>query len=249
MAVLVVLVAFSVLNTQLMSVLERTREFGVIMALGLTPRGPGPAGAAGDGPDGVAGPAAGRTVRRHRDVGISSVMAFLPGHGGIGRQIQPAGRMFPRLTPYTLLLGPVVVFGFSLLAAVYPALRLLRLATGRGHESGLMRLLPVIAAALSWRNLWRNHRRTLIMLLAITIGVWAMIFMTALMRGMVDQMITDGIPAARSYPGTSSGIPRRSQHREQHGRTVGCLLKAFNDRGCVAWTSRVTGAGGHVQRA
>ncbi|MFT6366469.1 MAG: ABC-type antimicrobial peptide transport system permease subunit [Bacteroidia bacterium] len=32
-AVLIVLVAFSVLNTQLMSVLERTREFGVMMAL------------------------------------------------------------------------------------------------------------------------------------------------------------------------------------------------------------------------
>lgn len=48
---------------------------------------------------------------------------------------------------------------------------------------------------LSWRYLWRNHRRTLIMLLAIAVGVWAMIFMTALMRGMVDQMIEDGIDA------------------------------------------------------
>ena len=36
-AVLVILVAFSVLNTQLMSVLERTREFGIVMALGLKP--------------------------------------------------------------------------------------------------------------------------------------------------------------------------------------------------------------------
>ena len=34
--VLVILVAFSVLNTQLMSVLERTREFGITMSLGLT---------------------------------------------------------------------------------------------------------------------------------------------------------------------------------------------------------------------
>jgi len=46
---------------------------------------------------------------------------------------------------------------------------------------------------LAWRNLWRNHRRTFIMLGAIGVGVWAMIFMTALTRGMVDQMIIDSI--------------------------------------------------------
>lgn len=51
---------------------------------------------------------------------------------------------------------------------------------------------------LSWRNLWRNHRRTGIMLGAIAIGVWAMIFMTALMRGMVDDMLNQGI---RNLPG------------------------------------------------
>ncbi len=48
---------------------------------------------------------------------------------------------------------------------------------------------------LAWRNLWRNHRRTIIMLAAIVLGTWAMIFMTALMRGMVTEMIKDGISA------------------------------------------------------
>ena len=33
---------------------------------------------------------------------------------------------------------------------------------------------------LSWRNLWRNYRRTSIMLGAIAVGIWAMIFMTAI---------------------------------------------------------------------
>ncbi len=55
-----------------------------------------------------------------------------------------------------------------------------------------MSKLPVLTR-LAWRYLWRNHRRTIIMLSAISIGVWAMIFMTALTRGMVDQMIKDGI--------------------------------------------------------
>ena len=55
-----------------------------------------------------------------------------------------------------------------------------------------------ISFVLAWRNLWRNHRRTIIMLAAISIGAWAMIFMTALMRGMVNDMVRDGI---RSLPG------------------------------------------------
>ena len=46
---------------------------------------------------------------------------------------------------------------------------------------------------LAWRNLFRNHRRTLIMLSAIAVGVWAMIVMTALTQGMVTQMVHDGI--------------------------------------------------------
>ena len=48
-------------------------------------------------------------------------------------------------------------------------------------------------AILAWRNLWRNYRRSLIMLLAIAIGVWAMVFMAALMRGMTDQMVRNGL--------------------------------------------------------
>lgn len=55
-----------------------------------------------------------------------------------------------------------------------------------------------ISFVLAWRNLWRNHRRTVIMLAAISVGAWAMIFMTALMRGMVNDMVRDGI---RALPG------------------------------------------------
>ena len=61
----------------------------------------------------------------------------------------------------------------------------------------MMRIAAIIAR-LAWRNLWRNHRRTLILLTAVSIGVWAMIFMTALMRGMVNDMIRDSV---KSLPG------------------------------------------------
>jgi ABC-type lipoprotein release transport system permease subunit len=55
-----------------------------------------------------------------------------------------------------------------------------------------------VTLRLAWRNLWRNHRRTLIMLAAVVVGAWAMIFMTALTRGMVDDMVRQAI---RSLPG------------------------------------------------
>ena len=55
-----------------------------------------------------------------------------------------------------------------------------------------------VVFTLAWRNLWRNHRRTLIMIAAVTVGVWAMVFMTALMRGMVSDMMQDGV---RNLPG------------------------------------------------
>ncbi len=46
---------------------------------------------------------------------------------------------------------------------------------------------------LAWRNIWRNPRRTLVILMAITIAVWSMIFSSALMRGITDQMVRNGV--------------------------------------------------------
>ena len=46
---------------------------------------------------------------------------------------------------------------------------------------------------LAWRNIWRNPRRTTIMLIAVVIGVWSMIFEVALMRGIAVGMIKNGI--------------------------------------------------------
>lgn len=46
---------------------------------------------------------------------------------------------------------------------------------------------------LGWRNIWRNRRRTLVILTAVIIGVWSMVFLGALMRGIGDQMVRHGI--------------------------------------------------------
>jgi putative ABC transport system permease protein len=123
-AVLVILVAFSVLNTQLMSVLERTREFGIVMSLGLKPGRLGRLviletilmGLMGV----VLGAIAGAIVTYYFTVnGLS-----LPGMDEMAAQFNLPARMYPQISLATLLAGPLIVFLFSLLASLYPALRL-----------------------------------------------------------------------------------------------------------------------------
>jgi len=58
--------------------------------------------------------------------------------------------------------------------------------------------LPLLFSLAS-RNLWRNHRRTLVILFAIILGVWAMIVMAAFMRGISDKMFHDGIQNLTSH--------------------------------------------------
>ena len=101
--------------------------------------------------------------------------------------------------------------------------------------------IPVkVMSILAWRNLWRNYRRTLIMLLAITVGVWAMIFMTALLRGMVDNMVRTGISvlpghvqihamAYRDDPSVTHSLSAPSK----------ALLEVLNSAQVAAWTGRV----------
>ncbi|MBW2443537.1 MAG: ABC transporter permease [Deltaproteobacteria bacterium] len=46
---------------------------------------------------------------------------------------------------------------------------------------------------LAWRNIWRNRRRTAVILAAVIIGVWSMVFLGALMRGIAVGMVNNGI--------------------------------------------------------
>jgi putative ABC transport system permease protein len=46
---------------------------------------------------------------------------------------------------------------------------------------------------LAWRNLWRNPKRTLVLVTAVIVGVWSMIVLGALMRGVSAQMVRNSI--------------------------------------------------------
>jgi ABC-type lipoprotein release transport system permease subunit len=102
------------------------------------------------------------------------------------------------------------------------------------------RLSLTAMGRLSWRNLWRNHRRTIIMLMAIATGVWAMIFMTALMRGMVDQMVEDGIDALPGYVQIHHPDYRDDPNIENSLPPPGPeLLAALGSLPVEAWARRV----------
>ncbi|NIS73921.1 MAG: FtsX-like permease family protein [Deltaproteobacteria bacterium] len=46
---------------------------------------------------------------------------------------------------------------------------------------------------VGWRNIWRNPRRTMVIMTAVIIGVWSMVFLGGILRGFADQLIRNGI--------------------------------------------------------
>ena len=125
--VLIILVAFSVLNTQLMSVMERTREFGVISALGIRPRKLASLVMLETALMALIGLAIGLLLGWLVALYFNINGFSYPGMEEVAERYNLPGEMYPSITFGTMMLGPAVVFGFCLLAAIYPALRLFRL--------------------------------------------------------------------------------------------------------------------------
>jgi len=104
----------------------------------------------------------------------------------------------------------------------------------------MMGIPLAVLLRMGWRNLWRNYRRTLIMLAAITTGVWAMIFMSAIMRGMVDDMVQTAVgnlpghiqihhPEYLDDPSIANSMPPPDQ----------ALREALAHPDILKWSSRV----------
>jgi ABC-type lipoprotein release transport system permease subunit len=122
--VLVVLVAFSVLNTQLMSVLERTREFGVVMSLGLTPGRLGRIVLLETAFMGLVGMLLGALLGGLITLYFGINGFSYPGMDELAANFNLPDRFYPQATFTPLFAGPAVVILGALAAALYPALRL-----------------------------------------------------------------------------------------------------------------------------
>jgi putative ABC transport system permease protein len=123
-AVLIILVAFSVLNTQLMSVLERTREFGTMMALGVKPIRLGVLVFSETFIMSSLGLIFGAALGAALAYYLSFVGFSYPGMEEMAGRFNLPDRMYPSLSLLSVFLGPGIVFICSLIASIYPAIRL-----------------------------------------------------------------------------------------------------------------------------
>ena len=125
--ILVIVVAFSILNTFLMAIFERTREFGVLMAIGTTP------------------------LRLTRLIMLESATMILVGitigviagclvtwyfqvngilmasSSEMMSQFGLPDRLYPQLSLLSVFAGPAVVFVITFITALIPALKIRRL--------------------------------------------------------------------------------------------------------------------------
>lgn len=123
-AVLVILVAFSVLNTQLMSVLERTREFGIVLALGVSPSRLRSLVLIETVIMALIGMALGMLAGALFTGWFTANGFSYPGMAEMAAEFNLPAKVYPAVNGWSLIIGPVAVFVFAVLAAVYPALRL-----------------------------------------------------------------------------------------------------------------------------
>ena len=122
--ILIILVAFSVLNTQLMSVLERTKEFGIVMSLGVTPGRLGRLVLLETTLMGTVGLVLGALLGGVLVLWLGYHGFSYPGMEEMAGRFNLPSRIYPQVTLIGLLFGPAVILISSVIASLYPAIRL-----------------------------------------------------------------------------------------------------------------------------
>ncbi len=124
---LVLVVAFIVLNTLLMSVLERTREFGMLLALGMRPRLIGGMVWIELLALALFGTAIGIAIGGAATLWLGHVGIALPGLAKLLAQFGLPPKLYPSLTWLSATLGPSAILIAIVLGGIVPYLRVARL--------------------------------------------------------------------------------------------------------------------------
>jgi putative ABC transport system permease protein len=125
--VLIVVVAFSILNTFLMAILERTREFGVMLAIGTRPGRLTKLLLLESSGMTLIGIIAGVVLGSIVTLYYQTYGFHITGATEILRQYGLPERIHPQLSMLSASIGPGIVLMITLLAALYPALKVRRL--------------------------------------------------------------------------------------------------------------------------
>ena len=126
-AVLIILVAFGMLNTMLMSVLERTHEFGILLALGVSHGKLGRMIVTESAVLATTGMLIGILIGAVV-VGYYLVNGFTyPGMEAMGERFNIPSVLRPEVSLRSLLPGPLAVFLATMLASLYPILHMRKL--------------------------------------------------------------------------------------------------------------------------
>ncbi|MGC9358455.1 MAG: FtsX-like permease family protein, partial [Anaerolineae bacterium] len=164
-----------VMNTMLMSVVERTREFGVLRAVGWRPRR-------------VLG------MVMLESLGLSVLGGLLGVALGVGavfgvRQLPLADAFLPSSVPLDVIgQGMAVAGGLGLVGGSLPAWRASRLlpAEAMRSEGGTVKV-PRHVRWQALRAILRQPARTLLTVIGITVAIMAIVLLHAMTDGMITQ--------------------------------------------------------------
>lgn len=96
-----------------------------------------------------------------------------------------------------------------------------------------------ILMLISWRNLRRNKRRTLVILSSIATGVFAMIFTMGFMNGFSMQMVDNTIGSSIGHAAINFRGFRDDMKPELNFEITEDIVSALNDREVKAWAPRI----------
>lgn len=125
--ILIMVVAFSIMNTFLMAIFERTKEFGVMMAVGTTPRRLTKILLIESLSMTAVGVAAGIILGCILTLYFQTYGLDLGESSELLAQFGIPGRLYPKLSIVSATVGPALVLFMTFLAALYPALRIRKL--------------------------------------------------------------------------------------------------------------------------
>ncbi len=125
--ILIIVVAFSILNTFLMSVLERMREFGVLLSIGTSPSRLSRMVLWESLALTLVGIGSGIVLGVAVTLYVQSVGMDFSGASEIMKSFGISGRMYPHLNWISATAGPAAVLIITFLTALYPALKVRRI--------------------------------------------------------------------------------------------------------------------------